>query len=130
MREIIFRGKYLEDGNWVFGNLVVDDDKNVYIEARARYAVDPKTVGQYTGMVDKNGTRIFEDDIVRYGHNGSLRNTRYQVYLETCHRCGWYPFAKGDGCGCCEDEVECPEDCEVVGNMHDASDVEKAGVRV
>jgi hypothetical protein len=38
-------------------------------------------------------------------------------------RGGWFPFACGDGCGCCEDEVELPERCEIIGNIHDTPEL-------
>jgi uncharacterized phage protein (TIGR01671 family) len=65
MREILFRGKRLDDGEWVEGFVIA------YIDAPTRmdtnlglFEVDPATVGQYTGLEDKNGERIFEGDTV------------------------------------------------------------------
>jgi uncharacterized phage protein (TIGR01671 family) len=80
MREILFRGKRVDNGEWVYGNLITDDDdvyilpqKNLskgidiggWIDGVQSYEVNPETVGQYTGLKDLHGTRIFEADIVK-----------------------------------------------------------------
>ena len=85
MREILFRGKRDDNEEWIKGYLFrISEEMNPFImlpdSKGESYEVDSKTIGQYTGLADRNGQKIFEDDIVTLpGYGGG--KTKSVVYF-------------------------------------------------
>ena len=137
MREILFRGKQIDDGEWVEGSLIYDIEQDeAYIaesfEAKSAYIrqVDPETVGQYTGLKDKNEVKIFEGDLVvsRFTKKpylvcfGEYAYTNEYGDDEDC--CGWYNKEE-DGY---VTALGCPDVWAIViGNIHDNPELLKEG---
>ena len=118
-REILFRGKRIDNGDWVYGDLIHNIDcikireRETDINRIAKsYEVIPDTVGQYTGLKDKNGNEIYEGDIVTglFNYTDIIGHIVYgsdaTFFIE---RKGLY----GIGLNNAEDWLE------VVGNIHD-----------
>lgn len=124
MREILFRGKLINNDKWVEGNYV---DSTIGIYIFDRYEIEhyqeivPETVGQYTGLKDKNGTRIFEGDIVKYGK--AVRRVIFEQRNNTAYF------------GMVDNELETipfgnyvnVRKTEVIGNIYDNPELLKGG---
>lgn len=130
MQEILFRGKAKTDGRWVEGFYTKSPSGNTYIMetvcgAASPKRVDPKTVGQYIGLKDKNGKKIFEGDIV------TLIGSKMQgLPAEILYRKGRFKIARR-GYRPLELENWYDDDggthIEVIGNIHDNSELLKGG---
>lgn len=136
MREILFRGK-TENGEWWYGDLF-HTRKRVFIRkpilpAGTYYEHDeviPDTVGQYTGLTDKNGKRIFEGDICSDGFR--ILVIRCDFYQWNCKVIASYGLTKGLDFPLWQWD-NCPENgcrkLEVIGNIHDNPELLKEGRR-
>jgi uncharacterized phage protein (TIGR01671 family) len=142
-REILFRGKRVDNGQWVYGYLcfVYVDGKNqdgfVYTGKASLYSQDDcrtydvltSTVGQFTGLTDKNGKKIFEGDIVKTHYKNAVKSDFVeQVVFYNGKFCaegkiegGGKSFAPlADGVAhIWQDKSVYMESCEVIGNIHD-----------
>ncbi len=149
MREIKFRGRRVDTGEWVYGDLVTKEDGYSYtdrsrekpssncwiIEQKGELCIDefssgcavwthekfiqviPKTVGQYTGLKDKNGKEIYEGDVVRcwggeyrQGYWEHDRKITINNMINDCFMMGEHEFI------------------EVIGNIHDNPELLGGGV--
>ena len=118
MREILFKAKTIS-GNWVNGLLANKDDK-WYISNKAgrpfAYEARPETICQFTGLCDKNGKRIWENDVVWLVCDG--KEHIYQIVWDNSELD--FKATKGEeNYGTHYEYLLCCEEIEVIGNIFD-----------
>ena len=126
-REILFRGKENPSGEWIEGFLVGNCHIGDWVTATP---VHSKTVGQFTGLTDKNGKKVFENDIIVicYETDGEeFTETKRVHYNEK--ECCWYPMRWEECCEYCYHYTEV-KSIEVIGNIHDNPELLKEATNV
>ena len=145
MREILFRGKSLDTGEWVYGwycrqsfgrlplkcaIITREDAENGYIHPTEVY---PDTVGQFTDLNDTNGRRVFEGDILRIAKTSDSLGTYYYPPAQypanvvvKWDLCAWMWEVIGkDKYYLSFPEAWCHYECEIIGNIHDNPELMK-----
>ena len=119
MREIIFRGKSLVTKEWVFGDLFQHGEQRFIMTGGHNIEVAPESVGQFTGLTDKNGVKIFEGDIVKY------HDSLHEVVFCDINGCAFYGIKMPDRNEIWNfDGITCGNKMEVIGNIYDGYDGE------
>ena len=138
MRVILFKAKRIDNGEWVQGDLVHSVYKindvcvGKYGSEIGMHQVDENTICQYTGLIDKNGNRIWENDVVKtYNSQGQECHIEHIIWADYGLNEGWCSqgikslmkydkrvfntgFGKSDA-----------RKCEVIGNTFDNTDLLK-----
>lgn len=128
MRKILFKAKRLVDDGWAYGDLSQHKTGKKFIKAGSAthsFEVDADTICQYTGLTDKNGNKIWENDVIRYvdgdlAVDGIVRFGRHEqiVMLEL----GFYVDWVSEGTECFKTDI-CywveKRNIEVIGNIFD-----------
>ena len=128
MREILFRGKRTDCEAWVEGDLIQAFRGNQisacgimpHTPTAYCWKVEPETIGQYTGLTDKNGVRIFEGDIIQSLESSVTglvqwfpEHSAFMVWCKSANEVGFL--------------YECADIIKVIGNIHDNPELLEGG---
>lgn len=141
MRTIKFRGKRVDNGEWLYGDLttydndcvICDNDDGGYLP------IVRETIGQFTGLFDKGGKEIYEGDIIKefngYGSDNGIAKIEYDTAtFDLCARheyrqtiCGFIAKAIDNQKYNSESSTQSfyEKECEVIGNIHDNKELLK-----
>ena len=147
MREILFKAKRLDNGEWVEGNLILSNDAeedyktiiipntdaDMFVDGcvyqdlgfEKWYIVDPSTICQYTGLTDKNGNKIWENDVIGYWDTYSTENGLAEA--DCIGKVFWddetLSFQVTERLSA--ESYEVMDECSVIGNIFDNADLLK-----
>ena len=141
MREILYRAKRLDNGEWVEGyylqtgseyhgakkHLIAIDGRICDYAGNEFVEVDPLTIGEFTGLCDKNGVKIFEGDIIRVkfeadclaGQEPESWSELFEIAFDDEHH-AWFTKLNDGELG--EWMYEYDGECEVINNIHDKTE--------
>lgn len=124
MRTIKFRGKRIDNGEWVYGSYAVIDMKSYILFCvksdieivNLKYEVNPETVGQFTGLLDKNGKEIYEGDVIEFEIVIVFRNGAFRIDVDDTPLQEWIWKRK-----------RAHEETGIIGNIYENPELIKGG---
>lgn len=137
MREILFRGKRVDNGEWIYGYLArfrnfrnkiytsiiqINDFETQECNIQDNSCVFTETVGQFTGLTDKNGKKIFEGDVVEFTDKYTQQKGRAEIVFEAFKwkYSGCYYGGNPTVWLCIDDKSV---EFEIIGNIHDTPEL-------
>lgn len=143
IREILFRGKRADDGKWIEGLLAYCNfnhgiEKAIYVATElgsiTPYKIKQETVGQYTGLKDKNGKKIFEGDIVctrfpkECEHAGNICSIGDIQFRDGIFGIEWTQWKNDTFWGLRRIDEDFHKEIEIIGNIYDNPELLEVGV--